>query len=109
MSGFREALERQRIAAQGATRNATLEGAELIALLAERQAPNLTGKLGRSIKATTPKAIGDAWESQIGPTAVYGRKIELGTHHPNPYLARGFAEAAPRLNAIYAKHWAQAL
>ena len=42
--------------------------------------PNVvTGYLRRSIQSTTPKRVGlGAYEVTVGPTAIYGRRIELG-------------------------------
>lgn len=110
VGAFKEAIVKTQEAAERATFEATAEGGELIRSAAVAQAPMLTGELRHSIEMEGPEeggALGFAVE--VGPTAIYGRKIELSQPHANPYLARGFAEAAPRLNEIYTKHWARAL
>lgn len=67
-----------------------------------------TGYLQRSITASAPKemALG-RWMAEVGPHAVYGRRIELGYaggigrghQHTRafPYLAPGLAESQPAL------------
>lgn len=87
-----------------------------------RPGPNVvTGTLRRSIThdPITPWGVG-GWQTKVGPTVIYGRRIELGFHGvdsigrnynqgPFPYFAPAFESVRTRIPAIYAKHWAAAL
>ena len=70
-----------------------------------------TGYLQRSITADPPAEIGlGRWMTQVGPRAIYGRRIELGypggegrgRQHTRafPYLSPGLATSQPELRAL---------
>ncbi len=69
--------------------------------------PNVvTGTLRRSIRVFGPNRIGKDWVATVGPTAVYGRAVELGLWQaPDvsyPYFTPAFEETAPKLAAAWA-------
>lgn len=110
VGAFREAIVKTQEAVERATVEATVEGGRLIQEAARVEAPVLTGTLSESIHVEGPMEAGAlGWAVDVGPTVIYGRKVELSQPHANPYLARGFATAAPKLDEIYTKHWARAL
>lgn len=84
--------------------------------------PNIvTGNLRRSIRSTPAHRTGVAsWAGETGPTAVYGRRIELG--YPGggsgpgqqrtrafPYVKPAADDSHKRLRAVAAKRWAKAV
>lgn len=83
--------------------------------------PNIvTGHLRRSIRSTPVRKTGLAsWEGEMGPTAVYGRRIELGypgghgpghqRTRPFPYIKPGVDENRNRLRQIAVKRWSAAV
>lgn len=77
--------------------------------------PNVvTGYLRRSIRFTPPARLGMfEYSSQIGPTAVYGRAVELGyaarNMRPHPYFDPAAREVTPRLQGIAVAAWARFL
>lgn len=77
--------------------------------------PNVvTGYLRRSIRFTPPARLGMfEYSSQIGPTAIYGRAVELGyaarNMRPHPYFDPAVREVTPRLPAIATAAWARFL
>lgn len=84
--------------------------------------PNIvTGHLRRSIKTTPVRRTSPvSWEGEVGPTAVYGRRIELGypgggtgpghqRTRPFPYLKPAADDSHARLLAVAAKRWAKAV
>ncbi len=124
---FAAALERVVTAASVEARAAVAEAAGEVEKQAKlnasgRPGPNvITGTLRRSIKhdPITPWGV-RGWQTQVGPTAVYGRRVELGFHgtdslgrHFNqpgyPYFTPSWNMVAPRMTAIYAAHWRKAL
>ncbi len=114
-----------RVSAEG--RAAVAEaGAEMEKLAKQnasgRPGPNvITGTLRRSIRHSPVVPYGIAgWSTDIGPSVVYGRRIELGFHGadsrgrpynqgPFPYMAPAHASVVARLPAIYAAHMRAAL
>lgn len=77
--------------------------------------PNVvTGTLRRSIRYTAPERLGMfEYSSQIGPSVVYGRAVELGyaarNMRPHPYFIPAAKNIMARLNGIAATSWAKFL
>ncbi len=82
--------------------------------------PNVvTGYLRRSITHTTAtRYLVAAWMSDVGPTAIYGRRIELGytgggggrgrqTTKPYPYMAPALRQTSAQLAAIAYEEWSR--
>lgn len=83
--------------------------------------PNVvTGNLRRSILTTPPVRTGGlaGWMAKVGPTTVYGRRIELGypgggkgrghqRTRPFPYLRPAVEGATWQLRNIALAHWAK--
>ena len=80
---------------------------------------NRTGHLRDSIRVEVRNRGDNAWESTIGPTTIYGRRVELGgtsrtnghtiVTRPFPYMEPGFETSKPELRAIYRKVWTEAV
>ena len=80
---------------------------------------NRTGHLRDSIRVEVRNRGDNAWESTIGPTTIYGRRVELGgtsrtnghtiVTRPFPYMEPGFEASKPELRAIYRKVWTEAV
>ena len=80
---------------------------------------NRTGHLRDSIRVEVRNRGDNAWESTIGPTTIYGRRVELGgtsrtnghtiVTRPFPYMEPGFEASKPELRAIYRKIWTEAV
>jgi len=80
-----------------------------------------TGTLARSIAVHETRQMGPGrWMSKTGPTAAYGRRVELGfrgkdalgrnyNQQPYPYMAPGFRESREELTAMYEAEWRRAL
>lgn len=73
--------------------------------------PNIvTGNLRRSILATgmRPTSTG-GWTTEVGPTAKYGRRVELGFggRGAYPYFGPAAARLRPRMEYIAAQNWAR--
>src|SRR5258708_5251694 len=124
---FAAALTRTVERASVEARAAVAEVAGLLEKTAKQEAsgrpgPNVvTGTLRRSIvhDPITPWGVG-GWQTKVGPTVIYGRRIELGfhgadslgrayNHHGYSYFGPAYARVTPMIPAIYAKHWARAL
>jgi hypothetical protein len=85
--------------------------------------PNIvTGHLRRSIKRGSVVRVGDlAWQVEAGPTAVYGRRIELGypgvpgggrgRQHTRafPYFKPAVAASADEIHRIGVRGWSAAI
>lgn len=79
--------------------------------------PNIvTGNLRRSITHTPMRKVGHGhYQSTVGPTAVYGRRVQLGWSAadgtPGHQVTRAFPympeapETAQHLNEIALRHW----
>jgi hypothetical protein len=64
-----------------ASREAVSTGAELIANHGKQEAPVKEGTLRRGIVRTKLEQFTpDSWLAEVGPTAVYGRRVDLGFH-----------------------------
>lgn len=83
--------------------------------------PNIvSGTLRRSIRQTPVRRAGaQAWAGSVGPTTVYGRRIELGypggegrgrqRTRPFPYLKPAVVESYDDIRGIGRRHWAAAV
>jgi len=107
------------------SRKAVAEAASTLEATAKKNAtgrpgPNVrTGTLRRSITHGPIESFGlGGAQTDVGPTAVYGRRVELGfsgadsrgRHYhqpPYPYFVPAFESTD--FAGIYAKHWAEAL
>ena len=81
----------------------------------------VTGTLRRGIThdPVTPYGVA-GWQTKVGPTVIYSRRIELGFHGADslgrvynqpgyPYFLPAVKDSQPRLAAIFARHVAAAL
>lgn len=79
------------------------------------------GTLRRGIrhKAVT-RGAGLEWRTEVGPTVIYSRRVELGFHgadalgriynqEAKPYFTPAWDDTAKRLVEIYAEEWRRAL
>lgn len=77
--------------------------------------PNVvTGMLRRSIRYTPPERLGMfEYSTQVGPTTVYGRAVELGyaarNVRPHPYFEPAANHALERITATAEAEWAKFL
>lgn len=68
----------------------------------------VTGTLGRSIAVSSVTSTGPfRYEGEVGPTAAYGRRIEL--EYDFPYMKPGTDDAIPRLVALMGELWRRAV
>jgi hypothetical protein len=131
LSEFRLAIQRKRAAMEVETRRAVTEGVGAIErdskiAASGRPGPNvITGTLRRGIRATRATPWGRVgWQAHVGPTNVYGRRVELGfagtdaagrvygpPRNPAryPYFTPAFLAYASRWPAVLASHWARAM
>jgi hypothetical protein len=78
--------------------------------------PNVvTGYLRRSIITTTPTRIGVAsYSATVGPTAIYGRAVELGLPrwtrgYGYPYFTPAVHDALPEIERLTVEAWSRVL
>lgn len=75
--------------------------------------PNIvTGNLRRSIRSSGITSLGGArFEATAGPTAIYGRRVELGFNNRGSYPFFGPAVKATRarMQAVATSNWAKYL
>jgi hypothetical protein len=121
MGKAQEALSAKAAAASKGSRTGVMLAARAIEASVKRETPVLTGTLRRSIHVEGPEPFGvGGWMAQVGPSEVYGRRVELGFHGTdslgrkydqdgNPYMERGFARVAPQLPEVFAGAWAEAM
>lgn len=138
VQGLGKALEDMTFRIDNASRRIVERGGLLIANSAKRQfrgdthaLPNpprptrRTGNLRDSIEVKDVTRVGPgSWKSSVGPTMIYGRRVELGgsssymtkkgtevhvTTRPFPYLYPGFIEAKPRLVELYNSEYRKAI
>lgn len=106
----------------GAAREAVMEAAHFIEAGAKANAPVQTGSLRRSIHVLGPTPFGFAgWVALVGPSVVYGRRIELGfqgsdslgrqyDQEGQPYLQPAYdAAMSGAMQSIFYKHYTGAL
>lgn len=127
---FKRALAGMVATADAATRGAVASGAAAIETAAKSNfeghhakgkphqggsLPNVvSGNLRRSIKTDPIQSLGLAtYATKVGPTAVYGRAIELGLRQnpavSYPYFGPAFAAVQPKLAGIFQAAWRTAL
>ena len=108
---FAAALDRVATRTQVETRAAIAEMAAELEKKAKENAsgrpgPNVvTGTLRRSIKhdPITPWGLG-GWQTKVGPTVIYGRRVELGFHGADSigrrYNAPGYPYFEPAFRSV---------
>lgn len=71
--------------------------------------PNvISGNLRRSIRSVPAVHVGlGTWAGQVGPTAVYGRRVAL--QYGYDFLGPAVETVRPRLQGIAAKYWGDVL
>lgn len=118
VDGFVGAIARMRSGVDAATRAAVAEAARQIQTKAQANAPHVSGALSNSIVVDGPRSTGQGYTAQVGPTAPYGRRIELGfngtdslgrsyNQAPEPFLRPAFDEAS--LADVFRKQWGGAV
>lgn len=71
---------------------------------------NVTGNLRRSIRPTPIEHVGVyAYMTQVGPTAIYGRRVELGYlgSRGYPYFEPAARDSQPKIAALSDAAWAR--
>ena len=136
--GFNGSIDALIRAVDQATSRGVTSGAELIADEAKEsfgpahakgtpktvfdKPQSITGNLRRSIRQTgsTTSPSQGVWMARVGPTAIYGRRIELGFkgadslgrvyNQPKyPYFKPGVDKALTKLNRVFEAVWAYAM
>jgi hypothetical protein len=104
-----------------AAREVVTKGAEVVANHGKQEAPVKEGTLRRGIVRTKLEEFGPAaWLAEVGPTAVYGRRVDLGFHGTdalgrnydqagNPYWERAQGGSEAELADLYYDIFARAL
>lgn len=107
--------------AGAAAREVVSKGAEVVANHGKAEAPVKQGTLRRSIVRTKLESFGpDSWLAEVGPTTVYGRRVDLGFHGTdklgrhydqagNPYWERAVAGSEGELEDLYIETFTKAL
>lgn len=114
VSEFRAAIDRWSAMAEHATEAAVIEAGRVVKEAAAARINNVSGDLAASIKTVGPERVGFAsYTLQVGPTAIYTRKVEMGKHNPHgalahPFFGPGFEEAATQFPALFRDAWAEA-
>lgn len=128
VSELTSALAEIEAAVQRQTSLAVAEAAHVVEALAKahasgRPGPNVrTGNLRRSITVVGPnQLLAGMWVAFIGPTAAYGRRVELGFNGSDslgrsynqpgfPFLEPAFTEALRGpVQAVFTRNWGAAL
>lgn len=104
------------------TQGALVIEAETKSKMDGRPGPNVvTGTLRRSEVVTSVEPIGPGtYEARIGPTAIYGRRIELGfvgtdslgrvyNQPAYPYVKPGLRASRSKIEALAATFWGDAV
>lgn len=126
IEAFDAGLEREVVAASFAARDAVVEAGALVEARMKEHAGEggrhavgtptpasqgsgpavITGALRRSIRVSAPIPWGlTGYSIKVGPTIIYGRRIEL--EYDYPYAEPGLHDATPELPAIFARAWAR--
>jgi HK97 gp10 family phage protein len=118
---FEAALDDTISKMSAAARQSVSEAASKLEAKAKANAPVLTGTLRRGIMTDpiTPYGVG-GWQTKVGPTVVYSRRIELGfngsdsrgrLYHQvgHPYFAPAFEEVAREVSDIFYRNWSKAV
>jgi Bacteriophage HK97-gp10, putative tail-component len=103
-----------------ATRAAVIEAAHVAQRASMEEAPVVTGTLRRSIITEGPISVAGGASAQVGPSVIYGRRVELGffgsdslgrsySQAGNPYMERGLAAIQDQLTGIFEAAWGAAL
>jgi|SRR5579864_4785470 len=127
LSEFSAALSRITAQADAGSKRAIARGAAEVEKVAKENASGapgpevVTGTLRRGVRHTTVHRVGlVGWQSEVGPTVIYSRRIDLGfigadslgriyKQQPRPFFTSAWASVVSRLPRIYAEEWAKAL
>jgi len=126
LSGFEAALSRVVHQADAGTKRAIARAAAAVEGLAKEKAsgppgPEVeTGTLRRGIRHNPVHRIGLGWQTEVGPTVIYSRRIDLGfvgadslgriyNQPAKPYFTPAWDSSVRRLPQIYAEEWTKAL
>ena len=100
-------------------------GAEVVKVAQENASGDpgpevVTGTLRRGIRMTPVHRAGPiGWQTEVGPTVIYSRRIDLGfkgedalgriySQEPKPYFTPAWEKVVRTLPGIYAEEWAKA-
>ena len=83
LSEFDAALAAMVVRVQVAAVQAAADAAHLVEAATKQRAPVRTGTLRRSVLSRVLAAGDGVTAYSVGPTTVYGRRIELGFHGPD--------------------------
>lgn len=135
-SGFMASLDRLMASVDDATREAVTLGAQVIEKTSKEsfgpahakgtpkssdKAQSVTGTLRRSIHMVGVSSLGaGTWRSQVAPSTVYARRVELGfhgadsigRHYDQPgyaYMKPGLDNARDKLPRIFEATWNAAM
>ena len=127
-SAFSAAIDRVVVEADAASKAIVSEGAAAIEKASKQNfsgthkkgkphvggdLPNVvTGSLRRSIRHDPVRKVGfGTWGTTVGPTMVYGRRVELGFNGSKgyPFFDPAVKANGDRLREIAEKHWREAL
>ncbi len=124
---FKAALERMATRASAEARAGVAEAAALLEKTAKENASGapgpevITGTLRRSIRHTPIEPWGVmGWQTEVGPTAIYGRRVELGfsgpdvlgrvfDQRPRPYFEPAVEHVRGQIREIYSRHMRRAI
>lgn len=127
LGAFDEALSRVSGNLSEGSKNAIAKGAALIEAKAKANAagspgPEVeTGTLRRGIRHTKVHRVGlVGWQSEVGPSVIYSRRIELGfqgedalgriyNQEARPYFTPAWNSEIGHIARLYAEEWSRAL
>ena len=85
-------------------REAVKEAAAKLERTAKQNAPVVTGTLRRGIKTNPIRPFGHGWQTEVGPTIIYSRRVELGFNGADSagriYAQRGHAYFTPAYERV---------
>ena len=116
---FKAGLAKIQIDMEKVTAAATLEAGEVVKTAAQSIAPKISGDLAGSIEVQSFFAKGGTPAAYVGPTIVYGRRVELGYKKrkgrgrqgtpQEPFLAPGLVAAGDAVGRTFFSAWRRAL
>lgn len=121
MSEWGAAVDELIAKADEASKEVVTKGVEIINKHAKVHAPVKSGNLRRGIARTKlARFTASSWMAETGPTAVYGRRIDLGfvgadslgrvyDQAGNPFWETGVDESQAELEALYTDVYSAAL
>lgn len=118
MAEFEAALAALVARVEVGAERAAQDAAHVVEAAAKKNAPVVTGTLRRSI-ISSPGGSGEI-AYQVGPTVIYGRRIELGfqgpdslgrvyNQQPDPYLAPAVHESIPGISRVIKRRISEAI